>query len=143
MNSNSTSVRIVHSLHFAIPLTEMDDPGHILANAVAVSLRHINSRSTGDGIHFAMLAMRASIGECMMDTIHVVDARTLEPPEPMERVMDALSSMKPGEKVKLLLYREPYPLYGILKRNHYVHQATLRDDGTFEILIWEGIGWKD
>jgi tRNA 2-thiouridine synthesizing protein A len=74
-----------------------------------------------------------------METIHVVDARSLEPPEPMERVMEALSRMKPGEKVQLLLYREPHPLYGILRRNHYAHQATRRDDGTFEILIWEQI----
>jgi uncharacterized protein (DUF2249 family) len=74
-----------------------------------------------------------------METIHIVDARSLEPPEPMERVMEALSAMKPGEKVQLLLYREPYPLYGILQRNRYAHQATLRNDGTFEILIWEEI----
>jgi uncharacterized protein (DUF2249 family) len=74
-----------------------------------------------------------------METIHVVDARSLQPPEPMELVMEALSTIKPGEKVQLLLYREPYPLYGILQRNHYAHQATLRDDGTFEILIWEEI----
>ena len=75
-----------------------------------------------------------------METIHIVDARGLEPPEPLERVMEALSRMKPGEKVQLLLFREPYPLYGILERNHYAHQATLRTDGTFEILIWEQIG---
>jgi uncharacterized protein (DUF2249 family) len=75
-----------------------------------------------------------------METVHVVDARSLEPPEPMERVMEALSSMKPGEKVQLLLYREPFPLYGILQRNHYAHRAELRDDGTFEILIWEETG---
>ena len=72
-----------------------------------------------------------------METIQVVDARGLEPPEPMERVMEALSVMRPGCKVQLLLYREPHPLYAILQRNHYAYRSTLRDDGTWEILIWE------
>lgn len=69
---------------------------------------------------------------------HVVDARFLEPPEPFVRTMDALDTLPDGEKLLLLLYREPHPLYRILKQNGYSYESELAADGTFEILIWRG-----
>jgi uncharacterized protein (DUF2249 family) len=67
----------------------------------------------------------------------VIDARDLEPPEPFERVMEALCDMQPGDDVVLVLTREPFPLYRVLERNGYAWQATGFDDGRFEIRIWE------
>lgn len=67
---------------------------------------------------------------------HVVDARYLEPPEPFVRTMDALDELPEGEKLLLLLYREPHPLYRVLAQNGYRHQTELVPDGTFEVLIW-------
>ena len=68
---------------------------------------------------------------------HVVDARYLEPPEPFVQTMDALDRLAEGEKLLLLLYREPHPLYKILHQNGYVYETELLADGTFEILIWK------
>lgn len=65
----------------------------------------------------------------------LVDARWLEPPEPMEKVMQALAGMKPGEHVRLLLHREPFPLYPILAERGYAHETIAQPDGTFAILI--------
>lgn len=67
----------------------------------------------------------------------VVDARDLEPPEPFERVMEALCELKPGDDVLLILTREPFPLYRVLERNGYAWKATGFDDGRFEIRIWD------
>jgi tRNA 2-thiouridine synthesizing protein A len=67
---------------------------------------------------------------------HVIDARYLEPPEPFVLTMEALDTLPDGEKLLLLLFREPHPLYRILKQNGYTHQTELVADGTFEILIW-------
>ncbi len=67
----------------------------------------------------------------------VIDARDLEPPEPFERVMEALCDMKPGDDVVLILTREPFPLYRVLERNGYAWTATGFDDGRFEIRIWD------
>lgn len=67
----------------------------------------------------------------------VVDARYLEPPEPFVQTMDALDNLPAGEKLLLLLYREPHPLYKILGQNGYAHETELVADGTFEILIWK------
>ena len=67
---------------------------------------------------------------------HVVDARYMEPPEPFVRTMEMLDTLKPGEKMLLLLFREPHPLYKVLRQNGYAYEAELVSDGTFEILIW-------
>lgn len=66
-----------------------------------------------------------------------IDARGMEPPEPFERVMEALSELEPGEEILLILPREPYPLYRVLERNGYAWKATWFDDGRCEILIRE------
>ena len=67
----------------------------------------------------------------------VIDAREMEPPEPFERVMEALCELAPSDDVLLVLNREPFPLYRVLERNGYAWQATPFDDGRFEIRIWE------
>jgi uncharacterized protein (DUF2249 family) len=66
-----------------------------------------------------------------------IDARGLEPPEPFERVMEALCELEPGGEILLILNREPVPLYRVLERNGYVWNATWFDDGRCEILIRE------
>jgi hypothetical protein len=44
----------------------------------------------------------------------LVDGRGLEPPEPMEKVMQALALLRPGQHIRFLLHREPFPLYPLL-----------------------------
>jgi len=66
---------------------------------------------------------------------HVVDARFMEPPEPFVRTMDVLQTLPDGEKMLLLLYREPHPLYRVLQQDGYRYETELLADGTFEILI--------
>lgn len=66
-----------------------------------------------------------------------IDARNLDPPEPFERVMEALSELEPGGEILLILNREPLPLYRVLERNGYAWQARAYSDGRVEILIRE------
>lgn len=68
---------------------------------------------------------------------HVVDARYLSPPEPFVQTMDALAGLPSGERLLLLIFREPHPLFRVLKQNGYSYQSELLADGTFEILIWQ------
>jgi len=70
-----------------------------------------------------------------MDTEIVLDVRGLEPPEPMERVLEALADMAPRQRLRMLIDREPRPLYRILDRNGYRYDARVREDGVFEIAI--------
>lgn len=70
-----------------------------------------------------------------MDDI-LVDARWLEPPEPLERVLAALAQRAPQQRVRLLLHREPYPLYDILRQMGLTYSTQQQPDGCYEILIF-------
>lgn len=65
----------------------------------------------------------------------VIDARELLPPEPMLRVLEALPALRLGEVLTLLLYREPFPLYGKLQELGFTWRTTLSDDGTYTIEV--------
>jgi uncharacterized protein (DUF2249 family) len=71
-------------------------------------------------------------GELLLDT------RGLCPPEPMERVLEALADLRPGQSVRMLLDREPRPLYAILRRDGYAYATRIEPDGTVEVLIRQG-----
>lgn len=67
----------------------------------------------------------------------IADARGLQHLEPFERVVDALSELAPGDRLKLIIHQEPRPLYRFLERNRYAYEALSFPDGRFEIRIWE------
>jgi len=77
-------------------------------------------------------------GEDAEGAFRVVDVRWLEPPEPMERIIEALSAAGVGERIQVLIHREPFPLYDILQQNGYAWRTTVRADGCFELLISRG-----
>ena len=60
----------------------------------------------------------------------------LEAPEPMERVLAALCELSPGNRLAVLIEREPRPLYRILERHGYRHCITERPDRLYQLLIW-------
>lgn len=64
-----------------------------------------------------------------------IDARGLEPPEPMEKVLQALALLRPGQTIRLLLHREPFPLYPLLADRGYRHDTQMDVDGSYVILI--------
>lgn len=72
----------------------------------------------------------------MPDIVHI-DVCRLDPPEPLERVLDALSTLGPQQKLCILIDREPLPLYRILANNGYLHQTQTRPDYLYEILVWK------
>ncbi len=67
----------------------------------------------------------------------VIDACAMMPPEPMERTLEALDRLSPGESLLLIIPRRPAPLFDILADNGYAYRIDTRDDGIFEINIWQ------
>ncbi|HRD35637.1 MAG TPA: DUF2249 domain-containing protein [Rhodocyclaceae bacterium] len=65
----------------------------------------------------------------------MIDARRMQPPEPMERVLDALDLLEVGNEIHLVINREPVPLYNVLKRNGYTHVTQRDADDTFLVRI--------
>lgn len=72
-----------------------------------------------------------------MSKEHLLDVRGLEPPGPMERLLEALAELPRGERLKLLIHREPFPAYQMLEANGFRFTTAALPDGSFEILIWQ------
>jgi uncharacterized protein (DUF2249 family) len=68
-------------------------------------------------------------------TTTVIDGREMEPPEPLERTLEALDTLNEGDDLLLLLFCQPHPLFNILGKNGYAWSEEVRADGTREIRI--------
>ena len=66
----------------------------------------------------------------------VIDGRQMEPPEPFVQTLSALDAVVPGQRVRLLLGREPFPLYRALELNGVSWTSARNGDGDFEIVMW-------
>ncbi len=66
----------------------------------------------------------------------VLDVSGLEPPEPMERVLEAIETHASGQYIRMLHHREPFPLYGILENIGFKHLTRVGQETSFEIFIW-------
>ena len=71
-----------------------------------------------------------------MGATHVVDGRDLPAPEPLERTLEALAGLGADDRLRLLIHREPLPLYDLLRGGGYRWESRRLGDGNYEILIW-------
>jgi uncharacterized protein (DUF2249 family) len=65
----------------------------------------------------------------------LLDVSSLEPPEPLERVLDALGELAEGDRLRVQLKRQPFPLYNFLRQMGYEWE-TIGAEGGVEVLIW-------
>jgi hypothetical protein len=65
----------------------------------------------------------------------LIDGRGMEPPEPLQRALQALDGLAVGDDLLLLLYCQPHPLFAALKQRGCTWSEALRVDGTREIRI--------
>jgi uncharacterized protein (DUF2249 family) len=68
---------------------------------------------------------------------HVIDVSDLEPPEPLERILDALADLPEGDYLRVLHHREPVPLYRMLQAMRYRWFTRESGEAGYEIFIWE------
>ena len=68
-----------------------------------------------------------------MDSVEL-DNRGLAPPEPMVRVLVALHALKDHERLRVLMDREPFPLYRELERRGLTWTFG-EEDGAFVLMI--------
>jgi uncharacterized protein (DUF2249 family) len=59
-----------------------------------------------------------------------LDVRDLAPPEPLERVLDALADLPPGDRLLVHHRREPFPLYDLLRRMGYAWRTEGEEGAT-------------
>jgi uncharacterized protein (DUF2249 family) len=71
------------------------------------------------------------------DGPQVVDARGLEPPQPMMRILEALPTLGPGSELLALTDRPPRFLYAKLSDRGYRYATEETKDGWCETRIWK------
>lgn len=70
------------------------------------------------------------------DVFKTIDARGLQPPEPMMRVLETLDILPRGRKLLMLTHCEPRPLFRILKHNGFDYRCKFIPEGYFEVAMW-------
>lgn len=73
-----------------------------------------------------------------MGVEHLVDVSALPAPEPLENVLDALEKLGPGDYLRVLHRREPWPLFPILEERGFAYRLQPGQQSAFDILIWRG-----
>lgn len=64
-----------------------------------------------------------------------LDVRGLPPPEPFENIMRTLQNLPAEETLQVLIHREPFLLYDVLRSSGYAWQITPLADGNFKVMI--------
>lgn len=67
-----------------------------------------------------------------------LDVRGLEPPLPMVRVLEAVETLAPGQRLEVLHHRRPIFLYPQLEERGCRHATDEPEPGLVRIAIWRG-----
>ena len=70
-----------------------------------------------------------------MSNTRNLDVGGLQPPEPFERIMEALDDLPDGDVLEVRIHRQPHPLYEVLRNHGYVFTTDPTPDGVFLIRI--------
>ena len=73
----------------------------------------------------------ATVGACCGPPAFDLDARGLEPPQPMVGILEALSSLAPGAALRARTDRRPMHLYAQLEARGFTGESVEQTDGSF------------
>lgn len=73
----------------------------------------------------------------MSEREHLLDVSDLPPPEPLERVLDALADLPAGDRLVVRLPADPVLLYPMLHSMGMIWERHERDNATVELVIRE------
>ena len=68
---------------------------------------------------------------CSCTPVVQVDARGLEPPEPLVKILEALTTLPEGARLRAHTDRRPMHLYGQLEERGFVGETEEQKDGSF------------
>jgi len=70
-----------------------------------------------------------------MSQTRQIDVCGLQPPEPFERIMEALDDLPAADVLEVRIHRQPNPLFEVLRNHGYVYSCDPTPDGVFLIRI--------
>jgi len=65
-----------------------------------------------------------------------LDVRGMEPPQPLELVLETIDDFQVGDRLKLVIDCHPTPLFKILDHNGYGYHTEPGKESVNEITIW-------
>jgi TusA-related sulfurtransferase len=65
-----------------------------------------------------------------------LDVRGMEPPEPLEKVLQTIEGFAVGDRLKLVIDCRPQPLFRILERSGFAYREEAGAESRYEITIW-------
>jgi uncharacterized protein (DUF2249 family) len=65
-----------------------------------------------------------------------LDVRGMEPPQPLELVLETIDDFGPGDELKLVIDCHPVPLFRLLERSGYAYRTEPGKEAVHEITIW-------
>ncbi|MDE2510669.1 MAG: DUF2249 domain-containing protein [Elusimicrobia bacterium] len=68
-----------------------------------------------------------------------LDVNGLEPPEPMVRILDAVTALGPGDRLIVEHFREPVPLYAHLEAAGFAHRIEKLGERRYRLTIRRAI----
>ncbi|MCW8327462.1 DUF2249 domain-containing protein [Photobacterium sp. SDRW27] len=71
-----------------------------------------------------------------MDSIIILDVSDLEPPQPMHKICQTLSTLQSGQLLHVKHRREPVPLFAILTQQQFDYRHSKESEGKHHIWIW-------
>jgi len=66
----------------------------------------------------------------------VLDVSSLEPPEPLERILHAVEHLPQNHYLRVLHRRDPHLLYALLDQRGLAHHTHPGTETAYELLIW-------
>ena len=76
-------------------------------------------------------ATSAKAKSCAGTPVMDVDARGLEPPQPLVKILEALATLPVGAQLRAYTDRRPMHLYAQLEERGFVGETEEREDGSF------------
>lgn len=66
----------------------------------------------------------------------MLDVRGMEPPEPLEKVLQTIETFGDGDRLTLVIDCRPQPLFRILERSGFAYREQAGTASRYEITIW-------
>ncbi len=66
----------------------------------------------------------------------IIDVRGLEPPQPLEMVLEEAARLEPEQRLRVIHFREPCLLYPLLAKRGFSHSVAAIGEDRFEFLVW-------
>ena len=65
-----------------------------------------------------------------------LDVRGMEPPEPLERILQEIDKFGTGDRLRVIIDCRPHPLFRILERDGFAYREEAGTTSLYEITIW-------